>query len=761
METLTANLAGKVKRSSLHGKDYLIAPLTMIVPGVLPGSKGPLLYTEEELSRSPEAWNHVPITVGHPLDKGKPVSARSPEVLERQGIGFVFHAMMKDKLTAEGWFDIDKVKRLDPRILSALESGTPMELSTGLFTDNEPAHNGAEWKGISYVGIARNHRPDHLAVLPDEQGACGLKDGCGVLVNHLDLESLLPGDTVERMWQAEGQEATWKVTPAGPVVTNELCHRDIDAILSKALWERYGHKEGDPVEVSADTLRDSPFLVDVYDDYVVFQRQGKTWALGYEVDQDRNTVALEDDDPEEVTRLTEYVPVHHDGEHEGGETYNAFCPTGEGGGIDPSCGKGGSKGAGARSFNKSEVKVLAEAGRSSTGMVSITSAIGRKPHTGGSVESRDIRKRKAATKLTKEGYLEHVNTSTERETGRGQTTSFTTTTYRLTDKGRQALSSIQGGTEIRNTYKQPSRSIKMSSAKACKILKDGQVNGRPLTKRQRGLFGAICKRAKAPTSNELSGLSRIAYLLNVGVGVEVRDKSSEGATSPSVGVIANLLSPFSQEEISGIGEYTYRLSGIGSVANLIVNHLPGKHDQKSHARVKKAQEGVASATKRVAGATGTVAKAKAALAKAKASLKVERGGLLKAKKELKDAKAEEKAQSPRGKKAAEKAAAKPKVDVASEAADLKKFSEASLKGKTVGKGKHERFEPEISPEDFTKQLKGRLADLGRKLNKLQVIELSNQYSSSSLSASTTKKVALKRLEDIISGRRGAFTRVNV
>lgn len=66
-------------------------------------------------------------------------------------------------------------------MLDALEAGRPMELSTGLFTQNEPAPAGATFNGRPYDYVARNYRPDHLAVLPDQIGACSLADGCGVL----------------------------------------------------------------------------------------------------------------------------------------------------------------------------------------------------------------------------------------------------------------------------------------------------------------------------------------------------------------------------------------------------------------------------------------------------------------------------------------------------------------------------------------------------------------------------------------------------
>lgn len=190
MEHIVSNVVPQTRRERLHGRDYLVAPLSLIVPGVLNGSQGPLYYPPEEVSRDPFAWNHIPLVVNHPTRNGQPVSARSPEVLEKQGVGFVFKAAFNGKLTAEGWFDVEATRRVDNRVLVSLEKGQPMELSTGLGTENVPAANDANHNGKLYTHIARNYRPDHLAILPDGKGACSLEDGCGVLVNE-DAESLL------------------------------------------------------------------------------------------------------------------------------------------------------------------------------------------------------------------------------------------------------------------------------------------------------------------------------------------------------------------------------------------------------------------------------------------------------------------------------------------------------------------------------------------------------------------------------------------
>lgn len=182
------------KRVRHQGRDYLVVPVTMLVPGVLNGSKGPLYYPPEEVSRNVDAWNGMPLTLDHPVDNesGGNVSARDPGVLEKYGIGHVYRVRIDrnngGKLKGEAWFDEKRVIEFDqillqnnrPTILNRLLRGLPIELSTGLFTRNTPVRNGIAPNGRKYVAVARDYKPDHLAILPDSTGACSLKDGCGV-----------------------------------------------------------------------------------------------------------------------------------------------------------------------------------------------------------------------------------------------------------------------------------------------------------------------------------------------------------------------------------------------------------------------------------------------------------------------------------------------------------------------------------------------------------------------------------------------------
>jgi len=154
--------------------------MIMLLEGVHQGSGGPLYYPPEELSKTPVVWNHKPVVVYHPQVNGVGVSACMPDILTSRKIGVIMNTVFEDgKLKAEAWIDLDRAKAVDERIVSAIENKAVMELSTGLFTDNENVEG--EWRGEKYIAIARNYRPDHLALLPDIKGACSIEDGAGFL----------------------------------------------------------------------------------------------------------------------------------------------------------------------------------------------------------------------------------------------------------------------------------------------------------------------------------------------------------------------------------------------------------------------------------------------------------------------------------------------------------------------------------------------------------------------------------------------------
>jgi hypothetical protein len=164
----------------------VVADVTILREGVLNGSKGPLFYPADEINKNPGIWNGFPLTANHPTDNGTPKSARSPEMWQKYTIGFVFNDQVDDaskSRKAKAWFDVELANRVDNRIIKAVLAGKSINVSTGLFTADEVAPANATHNGKSYSHIARNYRPDHLAVLLDDRGACSVSDGCGININ--------------------------------------------------------------------------------------------------------------------------------------------------------------------------------------------------------------------------------------------------------------------------------------------------------------------------------------------------------------------------------------------------------------------------------------------------------------------------------------------------------------------------------------------------------------------------------------------------
>ncbi len=277
-QKIIANFTGLTRNETMEGKNFLVAPMIMVVEGVLEGNEGPLYYPASELSKTPAVWNMKPVVVDHPQMNGYGISACDPDIIKNRGVGLIMNATFEtNKLKAEAWIDIDKAAIVDNRIVEAIENKTVMELSTGLFTDNESCEG--EFNGTSYKGIARNYRPDHLALLPDTKGACSIEDGAGFLRLNVSNEGtsveidLKDTDiTLEGMnWLAKNSKITTR--RLAELIENELSHSDIWSLLSSLL-----RKDNDDL-----------WIDEVFDTFFIYQDDGVLYKQNYSVNDSKAT----------------------------------------------------------------------------------------------------------------------------------------------------------------------------------------------------------------------------------------------------------------------------------------------------------------------------------------------------------------------------------------------------------------------------------------------------------------------------------------
>lgn len=260
-----------VRNDRMADKDYLVVPMVMLTEGVHEGSEGPYLYQASEMAKRVELWNKKPVVVYHPEEP----SACTPEVLNTRWIGDIMNAAWDGKnnrITAEAWLDEARVKKVDNRILDAIQNEEVLELSTGLFAESD--ETPGTWNDEEYDGTLFNYGPDHLAVLPDQIGACSIEDGAGFYRNA-------NGDKV-------GISKWWTQ------YFNELSQNTVRGQLEKLIAVKGEYR----------------WVEDVYDDYFVYSTDNSLYKQTYEIDND--TVKLVGV-PEPVVRVFDYQPVKNSG----------------------------------------------------------------------------------------------------------------------------------------------------------------------------------------------------------------------------------------------------------------------------------------------------------------------------------------------------------------------------------------------------------------------------------------------------------------
>lgn len=306
---MKATLDGEIRNEIVGGINYLIAPVVILKEGVHCGSAGCIYHPIEELEKFPHAWNGVPLPINHPVDEeGNYISCNDPHVIDQVVVGRLFNTQFnEDRLVAELWIEENIVNRQFPEIVQRLqESG--LEVSTGVFHDLE--ETTGEWNGKEYIAIARNYRPDHVALLPNSVGACSIEDGCGApRINKQNKET--DGGFMNKLKKlfsaSKNSEIEYQKEYSLSMAINELSHEEIARKLRTAV---------DAMD-NATTIN---FVHAIFDDFVVIRQQstieGRGTALlkrDFEINETDDDVIL-GEEVTEVREKTEFVPVNNNEE---------------------------------------------------------------------------------------------------------------------------------------------------------------------------------------------------------------------------------------------------------------------------------------------------------------------------------------------------------------------------------------------------------------------------------------------------------------
>jgi hypothetical protein len=186
----------EIRVEELRGEKYLVAPLVLVREKVLNGG----YLSPDEIQSSEYGWDGRPVTAppntdasGHPTNEdGEFISANRPDVIESMRVGFLGNVEYVDDLQTENdeasahglrgeaWIHLKSVAAVGDaakQATKAMAKGDTLEVSTGYY--HIPVDESGEFNGDDFDQRQTNLMPDHLALLPNEKGACSWEDGCG------------------------------------------------------------------------------------------------------------------------------------------------------------------------------------------------------------------------------------------------------------------------------------------------------------------------------------------------------------------------------------------------------------------------------------------------------------------------------------------------------------------------------------------------------------------------------------------------------
>lgn len=296
------------RNRNLEGQDYLVVPVTMIVEGVLNGIR----YTKDQMFSSESHWNGVPLLLNHPEDG---FSANRPELINDYGIGRVYSTRFdvtednRGILIAEAYFNISRLQRNAPEVYDKLMNKENIEVSTGLVIDITSAEE-SYYRGDRFEYVAGNYKPDHLAILPEDIGACNLTDGCGIRENVQNNQEAEASDYKEN--EMELQEMINKLMEVSTLNKEELealSECSIKALYKEEIEEKEEVTEEVVEEVTEEVVVEAAEVEEVVAEEVVAENTEEVVEAEKEIEAEEEVTEEVAEIEVEVTEGEEEVVV--------------------------------------------------------------------------------------------------------------------------------------------------------------------------------------------------------------------------------------------------------------------------------------------------------------------------------------------------------------------------------------------------------------------------------------------------------------------
>lgn len=187
-----------IRYETLENRQHLVIPVVMLIGNTVvqgANAKTPEFIPLETIENHfVDGWNSKPVVPYHPRRNGEFISANEPKVYNTARLGPLFNTRVEDgKLKTEAWVDVERCRDLGgdaQDALTKLETGEQIDVSVG-FVGKLERRKGISPDGVEYGAVWTNIDGDHLALLPNSEGACNQEMGCGApRVNVTDTSNV-------------------------------------------------------------------------------------------------------------------------------------------------------------------------------------------------------------------------------------------------------------------------------------------------------------------------------------------------------------------------------------------------------------------------------------------------------------------------------------------------------------------------------------------------------------------------------------------
>jgi len=294
----SVSIIAAASRAMVGNVEHMVIPVIGIREGVL----NDVFYPHAELSAAALAWNGVPIPVSHPKDaSGAFVTANSLEADASQNIGKFLNVHFEAKtkaLKGEMWINIQKATDLGHKsLLDRLDKAEQIDVSTGLWTNSDGIPGN--YQGRNYSGSATHIIPDHLAILPNERGACSTDQGCGTFILNEEKEKPCCGTCADKEHKEHKEPVGMfgnffkRISTTLGFNANEVSHNELHTKLRNQLRVQ-----------STDRYQ---YIVDVFPKFFVYEQDDLLFKQLYTLGKDESVEIS--GEPEQVIIKKHYESI--------------------------------------------------------------------------------------------------------------------------------------------------------------------------------------------------------------------------------------------------------------------------------------------------------------------------------------------------------------------------------------------------------------------------------------------------------------------